>query len=342
MTMSSGRNCPLCGEVAAEVASGLLDETATPVYVRVLASRMADRWATLDREMQVWRCERCGLAYRYPFVAPTDLTSLYLDGTPVHKMGWKNLSDSLEHPWRGGYCAPLDLWRMLEAQIGCIQYYAEYGCPFQGFIVARAASAGSRERLRRRLINSWRQPYLDRLGSRSAFLHALANRIQPLRGLGAPSPTETWQQWGCGASGTYVVTDPTAQRWGLGCVQYANSCWQLAEQIEGVEVVSKPDLAEVCRGRRLSLLGFFDTLDHVSDLARTVNWALGVADAILIVNHASSVAARQHRFGLTSQSLQYIAQIEEGWTCIDLRATSPQLSTSHLWYLLVRNHTQQP
>jgi len=321
---------------------GAMDDDSMPVYAEVLQAQMGPKWDEITSRMRAWRCERCGLLYRHPYFDASELSKLFLDGTPMHKMGWRNLSGALQYGPRAGYCAPLQLWDELARRLGPIRSYAEFGCPFQGFVVARAATRQSRVRLRRRLLGSWRQPYLDREGGRSALAHALANRAQMPRGLRAPTGALQHIDVGRGSEATYVVMDSTMTRWGVGCVQYGNTCWQLGGQIEDVQVLGMRDLEESRGGARVSLLGFFDTLDHTYDLATTISWGFEIADAVLVVNHTSSEAARQHRIGLTHEALRYISESRPGWSWTDLAdVQSLGLDEEHLWYLFTRDAAHQ-
>lgn len=337
LTAVSESSCPLCGSTSTSPAPGALDDESRPVYVKILERQMSGRWRDVAARMATVECENCGLLIRMPYPSRADRARLHLDGAPVHKMGWQNLKNALLDPPRGGYCAPLDLWEVVVKRIGAPTRFAEFGCPFQGYIVSRAATSASRHMLRRRLVGSWRQPYLDRAGGRSAFLHAVANRLEPLRVGRKRDGLLSESDVGRGSLATYVVVDSTLTRWSLGCVQYGNACWQLAAQIEDVVVLGMEDLRQDLRGERLSLLGFFDTLDHTDDLAATMRWATDVSDAILIVNHHPSEAARQHRFGLTVRAIEYIARSQDGWGCEDLSQDVPAtLREHHLTYLLTR------
>jgi hypothetical protein len=124
---------------------------------------------------------------------------------------------------------------------------------------------------------------------------------------------------------------------------YGSSCWQLAAQIGDLEIIGRDDLTAELGGRKLSLLAFFDTLDHCLDLAGTIRWALDVADAVLVVNHVSREAALQHRFALTPRALRYMVESRSGWRATDLASEGHEfLGDSHLWYLLQREPVTAP
>jgi hypothetical protein len=314
-----------------------MDDVAMPVYTRVLRHQMGAEFSKVVSTMHTLECNTCGLLYRSPYFSMSSMARLFVDGTPVHKMGWSNLRASLMQPPAGGYCAPLQLWDLLKRRLTAIERYAEFGCPFQGFLVARAAEAESRTRLRRHLTRRWRQPYLDRAGGKSALAHACANVVVPVPGLGRIGRGRVTASRVFGATRNFVVMDGTATRWGSNCVMYGSTCWQTAAQFGDVEVMARDDLTAEMGGRKLSLLAFFDTLDHCPDLAGTVRWALDVADAVLIVNHRPAEAALQHRIALTPRALRYMADSRPGWRATDLASEGHSfLGDSHHWFLLQR------
>jgi hypothetical protein len=117
----------------------------------------------------------------------------------------------------------------------------------------------------------------------------------------------------------------------------------MATKIGDLEVIGREDLSSELGGRKLSLLAFFDTLDHCMDLAGPIRWALDIADAVLIVNHSPAKAALQHRIALTPRALRYMAESRPRWRATDLASEGHSfLGDSHHWFLLQREPSTVP
>lgn len=305
------RDCPLCGAHKWEIASSPLDNTKKSYYSKILRRLASVEHDTIRDSSKTYACLICGLLVRYPFFGSDLLTRLYLDAAPVHRAGWRNFLAALADDRADRSDVLRQLWLDTCEFLPPVETYAEFGCPFQGLIVSRFASPEARRSVRRQLTSGPRRNVASPSAIANGRLIAYVNRLTAPRGRRKGAATH---QDLLGGITQFVVTDGSITRWGLGCVQFGQTCWQVSCRLSESRVIGMAELRSELGERRLSLLAFFDTLDHTRDLREVVDWALDVSDAILIVSHDITEATLQHEFAFTGSALSYVAQMRPGWS----------------------------
>jgi len=335
--MAALEPCPLCGSETVDPYQDAKEALRPNHYVTEL-ERLSDSPGGAATVATV-KCTTCGLLYRTPYFDNEDVARLFLQGVPQHLQGWRNLEKVLAGERRSGYAAPPELLEWLRMVLGGISLYGEYGCPFQGYLVGEMSSNESLSNTRN-LLTRWRYPFLRKNEGRNAFAQSIANRLAPPRGVfgrdTSPRPSNVRPL----GDRRFIVHDESVMRWNLGCINYGRSCWQLASCLPNISILSRAEVSTSLRGQRLSLLCFFDTLDHCFDLQTVLDWSFSASDAILVVGHREDSAGLQHRFALTSASLDFVAAKYSGWTLTDVaNEVDFELDRSHFWILFRRSST---
>jgi len=337
MSVNESGRCPLCGTAVTQRHSSTASDAPRNHYAVALAIRGQASGTPLPGPIETLECGACGLLSRQPYYTDSAVACVYLQDPPLHLAAWKTVGKVLRGKSFASYCAPEQLIELVADRLPTIRTYAEFGCPFQGFLVSDLRTRHAENRAKA-LIAGWRSPFLQRQYGLHLLGRAIAHRLVPLFRSRRRRVVDSTVGVARLGSERFIVVDDSTQRWGLACVNYGMSCWQLASCIPAVKIQTRAEVGMSLGSDRLSLLAFFDSLDHCTDLSGVVSWALSHADAILIVAHKVQFAGLQHRFVLTPAAIQYIAKLSPGWTAVDLGTEDGSgLERSHLWYLLVRD-----
>jgi hypothetical protein len=291
-------------------------------YLKHAAARLG---MTLDQFLdsaRVQRCSACRTAYCDPWLDPETASYVFTAAAPDHIAGWANFEHwlSSDRP-NDVQAANRRLYEALERRIGAISSYAEFGCPFQGFLLQfKAQEEAVPWRLARfsRAMNRGTDPRWTK-GARAHHAAArLANalvmayhRLRALKERGARPRAAP-------VPGTrLLLTQDTTRAWGGSCVRYGGSCRYFAREVLDADVLPFEDEA---RGGRapLDLLGIFNGLDHTSDPLRVLRGGLALARHIVVSTHHASQAGKQHQYAFDEEFPRWLGGTLEGAAVEDL------------------------
>lgn len=299
------RRCPVCGGAEREPAQAM--SQGGQQYLRHVAARLGMPVEQLIERAHVFRCVSCGSYYCDPWLSPELASWLFAAGSPDHNAGWTELETWVRD--LGGRLQRRNqrLYAAVTRRTGPLRRYAEFGCPFQGFLLQMKACEADPAARRRLFARALRRPSdvrwsrLTRIYnaleglSRGFFLLALRTRIlldgatsrrhTPTAPDDVPRPPER----------RYLLTQDTTTGWGSNCVRYGASCRFFAREMLDADVIPM-DQAHRTEGVAFDLIGVFNSLDHTTYPADVLRKLLDMANHVLVVGHDARYAGKQHLY----------------------------------------------
>ena len=302
-------SCPVCNTSVqfAERDPDAFDRLGGDRYLQPLADSLKVHLEDIYTSISTFRCTECGAVFFNPWFNHLARNQIFLQGHPIHNVGWRNFQERFEQRLCPNLQLPLeDLLRAVRQRIGVVTTYAELGCPFQGLLlhladdatvgsIGRSASVFTSMRAQdyRRFLPPLRQfMRIAGLGkSWSRQLSLIRRRRNKLRG-----------RWYWGSNGndspkferTFVPLQ-SSKFWGLNCSMYGDSCVATASRSLNATVVPQSQFME--SQFRYDLIGLFNVLDHQDDPLTLLRQCLSKSRAVVYLGHEAPISA-QHHFGL--------------------------------------------
>lgn len=294
--------------------------------------------------MNVYECVRCGTYYIDPWLSPHLAASIFVTSSPDHIAGWSAFQQWIEHD------SSMDLERELPSniyvdlhrQLGGINSYAEFGCPFQGYFTrllpidkeTRPVDRFAHSLTLRKLDTRW--PTMIRIhhalnriknvifviGLKTLRLKRSIRRVMPSV-LNIDLPTRR-----------VLLTEDSHLRWGANCTQFGQSCRFFASSSLGVDVMPL-DVAIKHSAERFDLIGIFNSLDHSPEPLQVLQKCLTISHNVVVAGHRHHIAARQHPFAFGESTMERLAMLIGNVDVNDLTRTIDYPAKRHMFcYLL--------
>ena len=357
------RNCPTCGGADRVPASDGMASTSRDMgihYLKHAAARLGNTVEHLVDAVQVFQCSTCRTYYCDPWISPEVASYVFTEGAPDHIAGWENFehwlsSDSLNDAQGANH----KLYRVLEKKIGTVSSYAEFGCPFLGFLLLFKAQE-ERPSRRMALFAGAMQRKVDVRWTKVARLHHAAtswanqlvigyHKVRAVKESLRARKMRVASGNGSDRKDASVVSMPktrlfltqeTTRAWSNNCVRYGGSCRYYAGRV--LDAVVLPFDETVRTNRRVDLLGIFNSLDHTSDPLGVVRKGLKLARHIVIVAHHASHAGKQHQYAFDDKFPQWLATVLEGVVVEDITNQVMDEGARGNNYTLVSNVMKAP
>jgi len=349
--------CPVCGGAERERSDGMASERGSRLqglyYLKPATAAIGMSLEEFVDTALTYRCTHCGCFFCDPWFSPEIASRLFASLGPDHLYAWGSFENWLHR--RPPVRSENDrLFEIVTRHIGKIDVYAEYTCPFQGFLqLFRGYEASPRERLGSFACATRRPP--DPRWSRVTRIHKAMERgiarlaVFHLRARGAavraaaalrrtPRPVEYRPEHL--PRHRYLLTRDTSVGWGSNCVRFGGSCRYFAQAVLGAEILPF-DEAERRGPRRYDLVGIFNSLDHVTFPLDVVERALRLAPHVLMVTHHASLAGKQHWFALGDELPRWLADHLPDVRALDLRAEDGALRRDTNYLLLSRTQERR-
>lgn len=347
--------CPVCGGSEREPTDGMSVARGRQLqglyYLRPVAAELGITVEEFTEQAKSYKCLGCGNFYCDPWLNPELSSAIFNAQGPDHLFAWTNFEIWLHRrpPFRTNEL----LYEIVLKRVGRIATYAEFGCPFQGFLMRfRQQEATPSQRLslfsralRRppdarwmlipRLYNA-AQRWLGRLAVMSLRSRGFLVLLQEkLRGSGGadrsdatvlPMPKQR-----------YLLTRDTHVGWGSNCVRYGASCRYFAHTVLGAHVLPMEDVY-ARGGLTFDLIGIFNTLDHTSFPLDVVRKSLQLARHVLLVTHHARHAGKQHSYAFGDDFARWLETSLDDVSAVDLyREIEPATHDNN--YILLSRRT---
>ena len=308
--------CPVCRGTQRELVpdgQGLFKTDTGLHYLKHAARRLGLETGDLVAQAKVYRCATCRTGYLDPWLSSQTASYVFTEATPDHIAGW-----AMFEQWLGS-TRPNDvqelsgrLWDLV-AKRGPVGSYAEFGCPFQGFLLHFVgAETRPSERIGAFSAAMRREP--DARWTASARIHHAASRAanalvvayHRLRALrdswrgGAPAPAP-----GPFPKRRYLLTQDTIRAWSNNCVRYGGSCRYFSARV--LDAASIPFWGDAMEPASLDLIGIFNALDHVDDPVAVLRRALVLSRRVVVRTHHAAMAGKQHQYAFDESFPAWLA-----------------------------------
>lgn len=321
--------CPVCGcseRLPARDGIASRRRDTGRYYLEHAARRLS---VTVDQALDainVFQCRNCKSYYCDPWLPPEVSVKIFTVDAPDHLAGWGNFEHWLSSPCPNAVeSANYQLYQALLKYLGKITSYAEYGCPFQGFLLL----FGRLESTPRQRVNVFSQAISRRSDIRwtigpllhhyaQKLAHRLAvtyHQLRVLRRGDQPQPRVVLKL----PEIRQMLIEGNTTAWGNNCVRYSASCSYYASKLLGADVLPvKERLSKVERQPEflVDLLGIFNFLDHTDHPMTVIRDALKLAHHVIVVTHHAAVAGKQHLLAFHESFPRWLES-----TLVDVRVT---------------------
>lgn len=335
MAIIDVKNCPVCGDSGRnESASGIasIRRDTGRHYLKFAALKAGLGVDQLLDAVHVYQCDACRSYYCDPWISAQTASYVFTDGAPDHMAGWENFEHWLSSARLNSVeISNARLYQILQAKIGQIASYAEYGCPFQGLLLLfkrfettpaqRVALFGNA--MKRIPDARWtKSPRVYHMVQRVAHLltagyHRLRAVKERMRGTGVmPAAADD-----VGPLRRVLLTDEATKHWGNNCVRYGFSCKYFAHRMLGAEVLPLNEMIDSPGPEKdpaFDLLGIFNILDHTGSPSEVLNKGLRLARHIVIATHHATLAGKQHLYAFDESFPAWLASQLKNATVEDL------------------------
>jgi hypothetical protein len=315
--------CPVCGAVDREPADGM--SKSGRHYLKHAASPLGISTDELIQRARVFRCTSCDSFFCDPWLTRELASDMFCAGSPDHNAGWTSFETWLRD------LKAVDprydrLYSAVIRRTGPLRSYAEFGCPFQGFLLQlKGYEADRQARVRAfagalRRASDVRWSKLTRVYrtlehiARGAVLAGLCvlGWLDAMRGR---RPAAASKPSGPLPSRRHLLTLDTTRGWGSNCVHYGASCQYFAHTVLDADVVP---VGEAHRSERFDLIGVFNSLDHTAFPAEVLRSLLDMSARVLLVTHSARHAGKQHQYAFGDGIAAWLTRIHPGVEVDDL------------------------
>jgi len=130
-----------------------------------------------------------------------------------------------------------------------------------------------------------------------------------------------------------MISEPSGNRWQLGCSRYGATCLQNVAALPGVRAMTLDSLQSWVDARgRLDVIGIFETLDHVRRPVELIRRIEPLTRCLVLVQHHARHANRQHGFGFMPEFESFLVRDLGVTSVVDL-SISLGGGVSFVWIL---------
>lgn len=310
--------CPVCNSVQRKDFDGMSTrKTAGYHYLKPAAELLNRTVEDLVEEIKVYQCTNCLNFYCNPWLNSELSSHVFCVGAPDHIAGWGNLEQWISSVNPNAVEKRNNLiFKLVLDKLGPIYNYAEFGCPFQGFLMTMKSwdLPTRQERLDKfsYALKQQNDPRWTKYAKIYNILEGIAKKIIVwtfvLRSLKKDQLDVKTRNYAHQAPlNRKFLTEDTNIGWGVNCVRYGSSCRYFANRLMDVDVLP---LSEFERNfsYKFDLIGIFNFLDHITAPLEMIKRCLGASSNLLIITHRASHAGRQHLWAFSDRFPEWIRE----------------------------------
>jgi hypothetical protein len=311
----SVKNCPVCqGNNREEAVTGGINSKTGLLYLQHASGRLGQTVEELLEKILVYQCNDCQSYWCDPWLDDLSSSQIFIKGSPDHIAAWLNFDRWLSRPDSNTtLIATASLYKILKERIGFIGSYAEYGCPFFGFLLLfRSVEINQSER-----INIFANSSIRSSDKRHNLAWRIYNNLSKLS-LAATTAYHKLRLLLHGGNRIsrdlkleevpkkkFFLPNQSTICWGANCVRYGNTCTYFASTVLNADTIF---LKEKVDHAKFDLLGIFNILDHTNDPMKVITNGLRLANNIIIATHQSDTAGKQHLFAFHKSFPDYLSR----------------------------------
>lgn len=345
-------SCPVCGSDSRHEASdgiASVRKDSGRHYLKFAAYKLGLTIEQVLETIKVFQCGTCHSYYCDPWISGETASYIFTEGAPDHMAGWGNFEHWVSSPSPNSVeAANRRLYQLLESKIGQITRYAEYGCPFQGFLLLFKGMEVSPERrialfsqaMERSPDVRWTTSprIFNGMQRLAGWLTVGYHRVRLIKEVGRNGMGQPFESHHPLPVKRALFTQETTKHWGNNCVRYGGSCSYYSSRILGADVLpfdEKLRLLTDGAEAEFDLIGIFNMLDHTNAPTEVLRDSLRLARNVVIVNHHASTAGKQHLFAFHDSFPQWLASTLDGAKVEDISALLPQDSAKGYSHILI-------
>jgi hypothetical protein len=336
--------CPVCNGAEGDDIDGMAPRKTTGYhYIKHAAAAMNQSVTEIVEQIRVKRCRTCGCFYCDPWLSPELASQIFCVGAPDHIAGWRNFEHWISSSALNVYkMRNRRLYDKVISKIGTISSYAEFGCPFQGFLLTMRGIEIPKVQARIELFaaslqraNDDRWSHFTKIynkfecGIRYVLVIMLRLRSWKYR------MDQDQIQWKFSQIPTRRIffTEDTVSGWGSNCVRYGSSCRYFANQVLAADVLPLPE-APTAQLNNFSLIGIFNFLDHTKSPLDVIQKCLKLSPHLLLVTHRASHAGRQHPYAFGDDFATWLKEFLSNVLVTDLSIGDENLTPDYNYILI--------
>lgn len=336
--------CPICKSEQRIQEDGMSPKkTLGYHYLNPLAKTVGLSVSELVKKIRVYRCLTCNTFYCSPWFSAEATSRLFNVLSPTHIAGWRFFEYWLRDKATPNGARDRRILEMLVTKFGVPETYAEFGCPFQGLLPLleplERTSPTRRISKFAEVIRPLRDVRLTRLTSLYNALHALILKIiyfiTYIENRSKISSVEDYLDLNINNKkiAKILLTQETTLSWGGNCVRFGKSCRALAGSMYGMDIMPLSEF-NCAENELIDIIGVFNTLDHTRNPIDVLDKLTSIGRAVVIVNHDSYDAGRQHGFAFSENLIHYLRERYRALKVIDLAGELGLKSSKELIILI--------
>lgn len=336
--------CPVCGSKDRILSYGMSVEQGKNLqgryYLIHIAKMLGKSVENFASDIKIHQCLNCKTYFCDPWIEKSVAKKIFNNYSADHLFAWANFESWL-HRYSPQQLLLHNLFELIEKKIGKVEKYAEFGCPFQGFLLHfRGYELTPKARLKTFLnallkvkdkrwspmvliynyvTNFAGFVYVSLLSFRG-FLVYLLGRSKKIGG-------------GMSPANRYLIGKETSIGWGGNCVRFGGTCKYFADTVLSAQNISFDELSEL-NENAFDLIGCFNIIDHHLDPLSVIKKHLKVSRNVLLVTHKPIYAGKQHLFALGDEFVDYLKKSLPGIKVDNLNLTMKSFDPYNNYILL--------
>ena len=298
-------NCPSCNEKTD--IKKLKFEYNTNRYIKYLNSRFNLNDKLIIENTELSQCLNCNLIFFNKWLKEYYIKTLYSETR--HHSGWNRFFMILNKNQKF-LNNRLMILKFMHNRFNSIYSYAEFGCPFMGFLLIFSLLKNKEKSLVSNISNIFLKKNIDdtRYHKKLSIFYNLIGYLNIIilktyNFFNILKNESLFKNFDAkiNPQKLYFIKNTTERNWNLGCNIMNINCKNLINMENGINFIELKDLSE-----KIDLIYLDNSIDHTENISKILNKILNNSNNILIQAHGIN-GGIQHSFFLTLNYLKKIS-----------------------------------